>query len=34
MGLELARVPVNKEGVGAAMEYLSSCAKTPARQAA
>jgi hypothetical protein len=25
---------VKKEGVRAAMEYLSSCAKTPARQAA
>ena len=34
MGLELAGVPVKKEGVPAAMEYLSSCAKTPARQAA
>ena len=34
MGLELAGVPVKKEGVRAAMEYLSSCAKTPARQAA
>jgi Serine-pyruvate aminotransferase/archaeal aspartate aminotransferase len=34
MGLELASVPVKKEGVRAAMDYLSSCAKTPARQAA
>ena len=34
MGLELAGVPVKKEGVRAAMEYLSSCAKKPARQAA
>src|SRR4051812_24735134 len=34
MGLELAGVPVRKEGVSAAMSYLSSCAKTPARQAA
>jgi alanine-glyoxylate transaminase/serine-glyoxylate transaminase/serine-pyruvate transaminase len=34
MGLELAGVPVKKEGVRAAMEYLSSRAKTPARQAA
>ena len=34
MGLELAGVPAKKEGVRAAMEYLSSCAKTPARQAA
>jgi len=34
MGLELAGVPVKKEGVAAAMEYLSGCAKTPARQAA
>jgi alanine-glyoxylate transaminase/serine-glyoxylate transaminase/serine-pyruvate transaminase len=34
MGLDLAGVPVKKEGVRAAMEYLSSCAKTPARQAA
>ncbi|HXJ51516.1 MAG TPA: aminotransferase class V-fold PLP-dependent enzyme [Burkholderiales bacterium] len=34
MGLELAGVPVKKEGVAAAMEYLSGCAKTPARQTA
>jgi alanine-glyoxylate transaminase/serine-glyoxylate transaminase/serine-pyruvate transaminase len=34
MGLELAGVPVKKEGARAAMEYLSSCAKKPARQAA
>ena len=34
MGLELAGVPVKKEGVQAAMEYLAECAKTPARQAA
>src|SRR5258708_5457455 len=34
MGLELAGVPVKAEGVQAAMEYLSDCAKTPARQAA
>jgi len=34
MGLELAAVPVKKEGVRAAMEYLSACARTPARQAA
>src|SRR3954463_8845434 len=34
MGLELSGVPVRKEGVSAAMSYLSSCAKTPARQAA
>ena len=34
MGLELAGIPVKKEGVNAAMEYLSSCAKAPARQAA
>jgi alanine-glyoxylate transaminase/serine-glyoxylate transaminase/serine-pyruvate transaminase len=34
MGLDLAGMPVKKEGVRAAMEYLSSCAKTPARQAA
>ena len=34
MGLELARVPFRKEGVGAAMGYLADCAKAPARQAA
>jgi alanine-glyoxylate transaminase / serine-glyoxylate transaminase / serine-pyruvate transaminase len=34
MGLALAAVPVKKEGVHAAMQYLSDCAKTPARQAA
>ena len=34
MGLELGGVPVKKEGVQAAMEYLADCAKTPARQAA
>ncbi len=34
MGLELAGVPVKAEGVQAAMEYLSDCAKAPARQAA
>ncbi|HEY1291122.1 MAG TPA: aminotransferase class V-fold PLP-dependent enzyme [Burkholderiales bacterium] len=34
MGLELAGVPVKKEGVAAAMQYLSGCAKRPARQAA
>jgi alanine-glyoxylate transaminase/serine-glyoxylate transaminase/serine-pyruvate transaminase len=34
MGLTLAGVPVKQEGVGAAMEYLSQCAKAPARQAA
>ncbi len=34
MGLELAGVPVRAEGVQAAMEYLSGCAKAPARQAA
>jgi alanine-glyoxylate transaminase / serine-glyoxylate transaminase / serine-pyruvate transaminase len=34
MGLELAGVPVKKEGVRAAMEYLADRAKTPARQAA
>src|SRR4051812_30182275 len=34
MGLALAGVPVKKEGVEAAMEYLAACAKTPARQAA
>src|SRR3954466_8519776 len=33
MGLALAGVPVKKEGVQAAMEYLAACAKTPARQA-
>ena len=34
MGLELAGVPAKDEGVRAAMEYLSDCAKAPARQAA
>ncbi len=34
MGLELAGVPVKKEGVQAAMEYLSESRRTRARQAA
>jgi alanine-glyoxylate transaminase/serine-glyoxylate transaminase/serine-pyruvate transaminase len=34
MGLELAGVPVKKEGTQAAMQYLSECAKAPARRAA
>jgi alanine-glyoxylate transaminase/serine-glyoxylate transaminase/serine-pyruvate transaminase len=34
MGLVLAGVPVKREGVHAAMEYLADCAKAPARQAA
>src|SRR3954469_196299 len=34
MGLELAAVPVKKEGVQAAMDYLSECAKAPARKVA
>jgi alanine-glyoxylate transaminase / serine-glyoxylate transaminase / serine-pyruvate transaminase len=34
MGLALAGVPVKKEGVGAAMDYLAGCATAPARQAA
>jgi alanine-glyoxylate transaminase/serine-glyoxylate transaminase/serine-pyruvate transaminase len=34
MGLTLAGVPVKREGVRAAMEYLSDCAKAPARRAA
>jgi len=34
MGLELAGVPVKREGAQAAMEYLAGCAKAPARQAA
>jgi alanine-glyoxylate transaminase / serine-glyoxylate transaminase / serine-pyruvate transaminase len=34
MGLELARVPVKKEGVQAAMEYLVNAASTPARKVA
>src|SRR5258705_9433496 len=34
MGLAIAGVPVKKEGVEAAMEYLAACAKAPARQAA
>jgi alanine-glyoxylate transaminase/serine-glyoxylate transaminase/serine-pyruvate transaminase len=34
MGLALAGVPVKKEGVQAAMQYLATCASTPARRAA
>jgi len=34
MGLALAGVPVKKEGVNAAMDYLSECAKAPARKVA
>jgi len=34
MGLSLSGVPVKKEGVLAAMEYLAECARTPARRAA
>jgi len=34
MGLELAGVPVKKEGVQAAMQYLASCARAPSRKAA
>jgi alanine-glyoxylate transaminase / serine-glyoxylate transaminase / serine-pyruvate transaminase len=34
MGLELARVPMKKEGVQAAMEYLASAAAAPARKVA
>jgi alanine-glyoxylate transaminase/serine-glyoxylate transaminase/serine-pyruvate transaminase len=34
MGLSLAGVPVKKEGVRAAMDYLSECAKAPARKVA
>src|SRR5256885_1972470 len=34
MGLQLAGVPVKKEGVQAAMQYLAGRAKAPARQAA
>ena len=34
MGLALAAVPVKKEGVKSAMEYLSECAKAPARKVA
>jgi alanine-glyoxylate transaminase/serine-glyoxylate transaminase/serine-pyruvate transaminase len=34
MGLALAGIPVKKDGVRAAMEYLSECARAPARQAA
>jgi len=34
MGLELAGVPVKKDGVPDAMQYLSECAKAPARRAA
>src|SRR5205807_545885 len=34
MGLALAAVPVKKEGVQAAMHYLSECARAPARKVA
>jgi alanine-glyoxylate transaminase/serine-glyoxylate transaminase/serine-pyruvate transaminase len=34
MGLALAGLPVKKEGVNAAMDYLSECAKAPARKVA
>jgi alanine-glyoxylate transaminase/serine-glyoxylate transaminase/serine-pyruvate transaminase len=34
MGLGLAGVPVKKEGVHAAMDYLASCAQAPARKVA
>jgi alanine-glyoxylate transaminase/serine-glyoxylate transaminase/serine-pyruvate transaminase len=34
MGLELAGVPVKKEGVQAAMQYLADCARAPARKVA
>jgi len=34
MGLALAGVPVKKDGVRAAMEYISECAKAPARKVA
>jgi alanine-glyoxylate transaminase/serine-glyoxylate transaminase/serine-pyruvate transaminase len=34
MGLALAGVPVKKEGVQAAMDYLASCAQAPARKVA
>ncbi len=34
MGLGLAGVPVKKEGVQSAMDYLAACAQTPARKVA
>jgi alanine-glyoxylate transaminase/serine-glyoxylate transaminase/serine-pyruvate transaminase len=34
MGLKLAGIPARMEGVKAATDYLSDCAKAPARQAA
>jgi alanine-glyoxylate transaminase/serine-glyoxylate transaminase/serine-pyruvate transaminase len=34
MGLALAGVPAKKEGVQSAMDYLATCASTPARRAA
>jgi alanine-glyoxylate transaminase/serine-glyoxylate transaminase/serine-pyruvate transaminase len=34
MGLEMAGVPVKKEGVQAAMEHLASCARAPSRKVA
>ena len=34
MGLELAAVPIKKDGVRAAMDYLADCARAPARKVA
>ncbi|HXM80646.1 MAG TPA: aminotransferase class V-fold PLP-dependent enzyme [Burkholderiales bacterium] len=34
MGLEMAGIPVKKEGVQAAMEHLASCARAPSRKVA
>jgi len=34
IGLELARVPIKREGVKAAMDYLAECRRSPARAAA
>jgi alanine-glyoxylate transaminase / serine-glyoxylate transaminase / serine-pyruvate transaminase len=34
MGLALAGVPIEKQGVQAAMEYLAECARAPSRKVA
>jgi alanine-glyoxylate transaminase/serine-glyoxylate transaminase/serine-pyruvate transaminase len=34
MGLGLASVPMKKEGVQAALQYLAECARAPARKVA
>jgi hypothetical protein len=34
MGLALAAVPIQKQGVQAAMDYLADCARAPSRKVA